>query len=77
MNENISIILLSLFVSVISTLAATVFGVLISLVILFKDFRLKKLAENPENNFKRKEALEAGKISSQRYDNYIKIYNNL
>ena len=48
MNEIISIILLSLFVSVISTLAATVFGVLISLVILFKDFRLKKLVIKDE-----------------------------
>lgn len=30
-----------------------------------------------EENCGVKEALEAGKISSQRYDNYIKIYNNL
>ena len=30
-----------------------------------------------EENCVVKEALEAGKISSQRYDNYIKIYNNL
>ena len=51
MNEIISIILLSLFVSVISTLAATVFGVLISLVILFKDFRLKKLVIKLTNTF--------------------------
>ena len=51
MNEIISIIMLSLFVSVISTLAATVFGVLISLVILFKDFRLKKLVIKLTNTF--------------------------
>lgn len=30
-----------------------------------------------EENCGVKEALEAGKISSQRYENYIKIYNNL
>ncbi len=30
-----------------------------------------------EENCGVKEALEAGKISSQRYDNYIKIYNDL
>ena len=30
-----------------------------------------------EENCGVKEALEAGKISSQRYDNYIKVYNNL
>ncbi len=30
-----------------------------------------------EENCGVKEALEAGKISSQRYDNYVKIYNNL
>ena len=30
-----------------------------------------------EENCGVKEALEAGKISSQRYDNYINIYNNL
>ena len=30
-----------------------------------------------EENCGVKEALEAGKISTQRYDNYIKIYNNL
>ena len=30
-----------------------------------------------EENCGVKDALEAGKISSQRYENYIKIYNNL
>ena len=30
-----------------------------------------------EENCGVKEALEAGKISSQRYENYVKIYNNL
>lgn len=30
-----------------------------------------------EENCEVKDALEAGKISSQRYENYIKIYNNL
>ena len=43
MNEIIQIIFLSLAVSIISTLAATVTGITISLILLFKDFRLKKV----------------------------------
>ena len=43
MNEIIQIIFLSLAVSIISTLAATVTGIMISLILLFKDFRLKKV----------------------------------
>ena len=38
MNEIIQIIFLSLAVSIISTLAATVMGIMISLILLFKDF---------------------------------------
>ena len=36
-------IFLSLAVSIISTLAATVMGIMISLILLFKDFKLKKI----------------------------------
>ena len=43
MNEIIQIIFLSLAVSIISTLAATVMGIMISLILLFKDFKLKKI----------------------------------